>query len=229
MKKKLETITMTSHNLQEENNNLKSVVLDLQTRSEKMENDINELEQYSRRCCLEFKRIVYDKNENTDQLIVQVANKIGVTLHPSDISISHHLAPSTPTHPNPNIIVKFLSRKVRDNIFSKRMKLKVANASLQPGHSKVFINESLTKQNRERFKKCNDFKKKAGYRRATRTGHLGYLPTPKFSKHCIAILTFLQKSSKNKDEILYCNYSKEMSHLNCSLYYRLIISLQHLS
>jgi len=52
MKKKLETITMTSHNLQKENNN----VLDLQTRSEKMENDINELEQFSRRCCLEFKR-----------------------------------------------------------------------------------------------------------------------------------------------------------------------------
>jgi len=90
---------------------------------------------------------------------VQVANKIGVTLHPSDISISHRMAPSTPTHPNPNIIVKFLSRKVRDSIYSKRIKLKVANASLQ-----VFINESLTKQNRERFKKCNDFKKKVGYK-----------------------------------------------------------------
>ena len=69
------------------------------------------------------------------------------------------MAPSTPTHPNPNIIVKFLSRKVRDSIYSKRIKLKVANASLQ-----VFINESLTKQNRERFKKCNDFKKKVGYK-----------------------------------------------------------------
>jgi len=61
MKKTLETITMTSHNLQEENNNLKSVVLDLQTRSEKIEHDINELEQYSRRCCLEFKGILYEK------------------------------------------------------------------------------------------------------------------------------------------------------------------------
>jgi len=106
-----------------------------------MENDINELEQYSRRCCLEFKGIAYEKNENTDQLIVQVANKIGVTLHPSDISISHRMARSTPTHPNPNIIVKFLSRKVRDNIYSKSIKLKVANASLQPGHSNVFFNE----------------------------------------------------------------------------------------
>jgi len=140
-----------------------------------MENDINELEQYSRRWCLEFKGIAYEKNENTDQLIVQVANKIGVTLHPSDISISHHMAPSTPTHPNPNIIVKFLSRKVRDNIYSKRIKLKVANASLQQGHSKVFINESLTKQNRERFKKCNDFKKKAGYKYIWTKNGLTYL------------------------------------------------------
>jgi len=150
-------------------------MLDLQTRSEKMENYINELEQYSRRCCLEFKGIAYEKNENTDQLIVQVANKIGVTLHPSDISISHRMAPSTPTQPNPNIIVKFLSRKVRDNIFSKRIKLKVANASLQPGHSKVFINESLTKKNRERFKNCSDFKKKAGYKYIWTKNGLTYL------------------------------------------------------
>jgi len=104
-----------------------------------------------------------------------VANKIGVTLHPSDISISHRMAPSTPTHPNPNIIVKFLSRKVRDNIYSKRIKLKDANASLQPGHSKVFINESLTKRNRERFKKCNDFKNKAGYKYIWTKNGLTYL------------------------------------------------------
>ena len=33
----------------------------------------------------------------------------------------------------------------------------------------------------------------------------------KFLKHCIAILTFLQKRSKNKDEILYSNRFKEKS------------------
>jgi len=45
-----------------------------------------------------------------------------------------------------------------------------------------------------------------------RCGHLGHLHTPsKFSKHCIAILTFLQKRSKNDDEILYSNRFKEKS------------------
>ena len=51
----------------------------------------------------------------------------------------------------------------------------------------------------------------------------------KFLKHCIAILTFLQKRSKNKDEILYSNHFKEKSYLNVSLSYWLIISLQNLS
>jgi len=60
------------------------------------------------------------------------------------------------------------------------------------------------------------------------TRRLGHLPPPKFSKHCIAILTFLQKLSKNKDEILYSNHFKEKSYLNFSLYYWLIISLQDL-
>ena len=116
---------------------------------------------------------------------MQVANKIGVTLHPSDISISHCMAPSTPTHPKPNIIVKFLSRKVRDNIYSKIMKLKVPNASLRPGHSKVFINESPSKRNRERFIKCNDFKKKAGYKYIWTKNGLTYLRKDDASKTII--------------------------------------------
>jgi len=33
----------------------------------------------------------------------------------------------------------------------------------------------------------------------------------KFSKHCMAILTFLRKFSKHKDEILYSNHFKEKS------------------
>ena len=40
-------------------------------------------------------------------------------------------------------------------------------------------------------------------------GHLGLLPPPKFSKHCIALLTILQKRSKNKDEIFFSNRFKE--------------------
>jgi len=37
-------------------------------------------------------------------------------------------------------------------------------------------------------------------------GYLGHLPHPKFSKHSTTILTYMQKLSKNRDEILYCNH-----------------------
>jgi len=48
-------------------------------------------------------------------------------------------------------------------------------------------------------------------------------------KHCIAILTFAETFKMNKDEILYSNHFSEMSYLNFSLSFWLIISLQDLS
>ena len=62
---------------------------------------------------------------------------------------------------------------------------------------------------------------------ATSGGYLGH-SSPKFSKYWIAILTFLQKRSRNKDEILYSDRFKEKTKLNFSLYYWLIISLINL-
>jgi len=67
-----------------------------------------------------------------------------------------------------------------------------------------------------------------GAGRATSGGGLGH-SSPKFSKYWIAILKFLQKLSRNEDEILYSDRFKEEKELNFSLYYWLIISLQKLS
>jgi len=60
-------------------------------------------------------------------------------------------------------------------------------------------------------------------------GHLGHLPPPKFSKNFTAILTYMQKLSKIKDEIVHCNHFFKKCHLNFSLSYWLIIFLQDLS
>ena len=57
-------------------------------------------------------------------------------------------------------------------------------------------------------------------------GHLEHLPTLKISKHPQQFW-HLQKFSKNKHEILY--HFEEMSYLNFSLPYWLIISLLDLS
>jgi len=60
-------------------------MLGLQSQNEALELFVNELEQYSRRPCLEFQDIPYTKDEYTDELIIELAQKIGVNICNSDI------------------------------------------------------------------------------------------------------------------------------------------------
>ena len=83
----------TNKELQTENKYLKE--LGLQSQNEALELSVNELEQYSRRPCLEFQGIPYTKDGSTDELIIELAQKIGVNICNSDINISHRLAQPT--------------------------------------------------------------------------------------------------------------------------------------
>jgi len=122
------------------------------------------LKNYSRRPCLEFLGIPYTKDESTDELIIELAQKIGVYICNSDINISHPLAQPTNSNPNPGIIVKFHSRKVRDAVFSNRNKLGSQQFKDGKGRSKYYINESLTKANKELFNNCLELRKFHGYK-----------------------------------------------------------------
>ena len=65
-----------------------------------------------------------------------------------DIDIAHSLGKSK-TNKTPNIIVRFASRRTRNNIYKERRKLK-SNAPRKPYSERVFINENLTKRNKHR-------------------------------------------------------------------------------
>jgi len=127
MKNEMSSIKQTNKELQTENKYLKKTLLGLESQNEALELSVNELEQYSRRPCLEFQGIPYTKDESTDELIIELAQKIGVNISNSDINISHRLAQPTNSNPNPGIIAKFDSRKVRD----------VIEKSLDPINSKM--------------------------------------------------------------------------------------------
>jgi len=139
-------------------------MLGLESQNEALELSVNILEQYSRRPCLEFQGIPYTKDESTDELIIELAQKIGVNICNSDINISHRLVQPTNSNPNPGIIAKFHSRKVRDAVFSNRKKLGSQQFKDGKGRSKYFINESLTKANKGLFTTCLEFKKFHGYK-----------------------------------------------------------------
>ena len=140
--------------IKSENTSLKKTVLELKNLLENVEKNLNNLEQYSRRECIEINGIPCTHEESTDEIVVALAKQVGVHITTNDISVSHCLKNLATSQQPSTIIAKFISRKIRNQIFENRFKLKKAN----PGKM-IFINESLTRTNRKIFNMCRNFKK----------------------------------------------------------------------
>ena len=108
--------------LKKENQELKVELNLLKDQFNLSETAINDLEQYSRRDCLEINGIPQNTDENTDDIVVAIAKKVGLNITANDISTSHRLGKPGQYGKNvyPNIIVKFTSRKTRDLFYSKK-------------------------------------------------------------------------------------------------------------
>ena len=66
--------------LQAENQDLKMHVRKLEAVTSQTDEEVNDLEQYGRRECLEFQGHAWNKNENTDDLLLHVSKMVGVDL-----------------------------------------------------------------------------------------------------------------------------------------------------
>ena len=122
--------------------------------------NINDLEQYGRREMLNIFGVPRRDNEKTDEIVLDIADKLGFDLYDEDIEVSHRTS-SKPTAP---IIVKFNSRKVRDMLYDARLDLKYISSKdigFNEEHS-LYFNESLTEVNRELFKEAWKSLKKSG-------------------------------------------------------------------
>ena len=75
--------------------------------------DLNELQQYSRRHCLEIRGNPFHQDEDTDDIVKKVAEIIDIDVE-DDISISHCLPTDSKVKRDPAIIVKFVWRNTRD-------------------------------------------------------------------------------------------------------------------
>ena len=160
--------------LQEENEVLKAEYASLKSQLLSSANDLksvqkslNDLEQYTRRDCLEIWGIPLPEEsqaEDTNEIVLQLSQKMGIPLERNDISVSHRIR-SSRTSVDPAIIVKFVRREMRERLYRARKRLKsITTADF--GFSvdkKIFINESLTPRNKELFKVCLRFKKDNSY------------------------------------------------------------------
>ena len=164
---KIEQTEDTFGMLQEENKALKQEQVSLKAQVLRSANDLK-LEQYTRRDCLEIRGIPLPEDlrvEDTNNIVLQLSQKMGIPLERNDISVSHRIR-SSRASVDPAIIVKFVRREMRERLYRSRKRLKsITTADL--GFSvdkKIFINESLTPKNKELFKDCLKFKNNKSYK-----------------------------------------------------------------
>ena len=152
-----------------ENKCLKSEVLRLSNIIKTHDSEINNIQQYSRRDCVEISGTPEEPDENTNALTIKIGALLGLQIDEKDISISHRLPHkvqnetySSRLRPRegassvtlnfsnrfPKIIVKFARWSVKDQFYQGRKYLKDKSTkdlgfSLSlDGH--IFISESLT-------------------------------------------------------------------------------------
>ena len=115
--------------------------------------ELDDIQQYSRRNCLLVHGLKENKDESTDDLVLNLFNeKLGVAVDISMIDHSHRLGPvrgENNLKPRP-IIVKFCSDRIRKAVFTPERKLKGSGIS---------VTENLTKQ---KMKLLNEVQKVIG-------------------------------------------------------------------
>ena len=91
----------------------------------------------------------------SNNIVIDIGKKLNMKLTKEDIDASHRLS----NLPSAGIIVKFASRRKRDEFLEKSKKEKFTWKKLDiedDDEKKVFINESLTKLNKQILKQCKE-------------------------------------------------------------------------
>lgn len=120
-----------------------------------LQQDVHNLEYRSRQLNLEIHGIPVRQGESLLDVMNHVANKLEVPpLTQSDVQTIHRL-PARPDNV-PGIIARFEKQSVRDAWLQKRNKLKGSEP-------RIFLQENITRQNRELLRATKDVAKTKGY------------------------------------------------------------------
>ena len=121
--------------------------------------DLDDMEQYSRRNILNFSGLPETDGEDAVQLGIDLAKSMGVTVQKTEIDRAHRIGPkgkktSTGDPMHRPLIVKFTSYTKREEVYSARRRLKDARpprtTSLQGADlKKIFVTDNLTKKNQK--------------------------------------------------------------------------------
>lgn len=119
----------------------------LKQRVVSLESQFNDLEQYSRRNCLNISGVTEQAGENTDELVMAVATAAGVTVRPADIDRSHRVGKKQEGRNRP-ITVKFTNFGTREKLYENRKDMRASRCILPAAVvTNCFISENLTPAN----------------------------------------------------------------------------------
>ena len=122
------------------------------------------LEQYTRKNSLEFHGIPESAYNSTEEATLKIAEALEVPISSEDVEISHKVN----TRGNKAIIAKFISHKVKTNLYRARTKLKQvklayvfadSSYATRVQSTRIFINENLTSYRRRIMSKANEKRK----------------------------------------------------------------------
>ena len=108
-----------------------------------------------------FEGVPQIQNENATEIILSLASKLDVNLTANDMSIAHRLPVKRPrlnsesnvtNRRYPEILVRFISRQKRNEMYSKRMKAKDISDFPVQGMNKLHVNENLTQRRKRLFR-----------------------------------------------------------------------------
>lgn len=155
-KQMTESVIKDQMKLEQVNADLTKEIIELKKDFKKQGSELNNLQQYSRRECIEINGVPPTDDENTEEIVIHICKEIGVTVEKSDVVACHRVKTSKG---DPYIITKFLNRKTKENVMRNRKNLKHKTverlgfpAEENKKQNKVFINESLTPRNKNLFR-----------------------------------------------------------------------------
>ncbi|XP_064483018.1 uncharacterized protein LOC135395860 [Ornithodoros turicata] len=107
--------------------------------------EVVSLKQYSRRNNVEIRNFPLGPNENSTDLVCEIATKLGVDLSPDAIEVAHRVPTQDPS--KLNIIARFFSREARDSLVSASRRRRLTTSDFGYEHNEpVYVNEHLCQE-----------------------------------------------------------------------------------
>ena len=96
----------------------------------------------------------------TESAVLQLMNdKLNVPVTSNDISFVHRLKSKPHDRAPPNVIVRFTNRKARNAVFAAKRHLRVTPTASNENTQRIYINEDLTKNTAELYRRVRQLVK----------------------------------------------------------------------